>query len=176
MYKFWLIQRGFFEEKGKYLTGDEGLVTLNYMGSAEFEFGAIPKAFRRLMYHFLDYDVFHTSFFTPDGEELLVFCNKKKSEDIIKAIKYFIENPYHLKEFSQLERVTKDKKEEKTSHYYTNFWWCIDDNRRYCGDWMAFLSPKKELFVNAITNDYNDWWLKKTKKEREEEYHKSLRW
>ena len=42
-------------------------------------------------------------------------------------------------------------------------------------DWMAFLNSYRELFENGINNDYNNWWLKKSKSERKKEYVKSLR-
>ena len=50
MAKFYLIQRGTFKTTGEKLTGTNGVVNLDYMGSAEFEWGAIPKAYRRLLY------------------------------------------------------------------------------------------------------------------------------
>ena len=175
MANFWLIQRGTFNGIGKYLTGSEGVVSLDYMGSSEFEWGAIPKALRRLMYHFSEYEVFNTGIYTPEKQELLVFCQKSCSTEIIQAISQYIENPYGLKEYSELEKVPKAKKED-TSYdgRFSNFWWCIDIESY--GDWMAFLQPQKDLFKEAIKNDYQDWWLTKSPEEREEEYKKSLRW
>lgn len=176
MAKFWLIQRGTFKVKGKYLTGSDGVVSLDYMGSAEFGFSAIQKAFRRLMYHFSEYEVFNTGIYTPEKDELMVFCQKNYSTTIIQAISQYIEKPYHLKEYSELEEVPKARKED-TSYRgrHSNFWWCIDIKEPY-GDWMAFLQPHCKLFTEAVRNNYQDWWLTKSPKEREEEYKKSLRW
>ena len=175
MANFWLIQRGTFREKGKYLTGSDGVVSLDYMGSAEFEFGAIPKAYRRLMYHFSEYEVFNTGIYTPEKDELMVFCRKSCSTEILYAISQYIEKPYHLQEYSELEKVPKARKEDTTYDCrLSNFWWCIDI--KSYGDWMAFLEPHSKLLTEAIKNDYVDWWLTMTPEKREEEYKKSLRW
>ena len=39
MANFWLIQRGTFRETGKLFIGKDGIVSLDYMGSSEFEWG-----------------------------------------------------------------------------------------------------------------------------------------
>lgn len=175
MAKLRLIQRGIFQDNGIGLTGEDGVVDLDYMGNSEFECGAIPKAYRRLMYNFDEYEIIHTGIYTPEHDELLVFCLKNYAQYITQAISEFIDTPYHLQEWSGLEKVPKAKKEDTSfSSHTTDFWWCIDIEAPY-GNWMAFLSPRLNLFMKAITNDYQNWWLKKTKKEREEEYRKSLR-
>lgn len=173
MAKLWLIQRGTFLEQGKYLTGTDGVVKLDYMGSAQFEWHAIPKAYRRLMYNFSEYEVFHTGIYTPENDELMVFCKKECKEEILQSIRSFIEKPYHLQEYSELEKIPKVKKGDEFGRR-TNFWWCIDIKPH--GDWMAFLEPQLNLFMEAVKNDQNDWWLKKKKREREKEYKQSLRW
>lgn len=176
MAKFWLIQRGSFEkEGGKYLIGTDRIVALHYMGSSEFEWGAIPKAYRRLMYHLPEYKIFPTGIYTPEKEELMVFCKKMCSAEIVQSIRQFIKKPYHLKEYSELEKVPRAKKEDTSyDRRRSNFWWCIDIESY--GDWMAFLQPQEEQFLTAIRNDYQDWWLAKSPKKREEEYQKSLHW
>lgn len=176
MAKFYLIQRGTFKEERKFLTGLDGVVSLDYMGSAEFEWGAIPKAYRRLMYHFTEYEVFHTGIYTPEHDELMLFCRKDCATEVIQAIREFIEQPYHLKEYSELEKVPKARKEDTSyERRRSNFWWCIDIKESY-GDWLAFLQPQSTLFTEAVKNDYQNWWLNKAPEEREEEYKKSLRW
>lgn len=177
MAKFHLIQRGIFQNEGNSLTGPNGVVRLDYMGSAEFEWGAIPNAYRRLMYHFPEYEVFRTGIYTPEHFELMVFCKKDYSAEVIQAISEFVEHPYHLKEYSELEKVPRVKKQDTSSyvHRTSDFWWCIDISEAY-GNWMAFLQPQTNLFTKAVNNDYHNWWLNKTLEEREEAYKKALRW
>lgn len=129
MTKFKLIQRGYFKKDVKegYLLDEGGIVGLGYMGSAEFEFGTIPKAYRRIMHNYLNYDIFGTNIFTPENEELMLFCRKDRATELKESIQAFIEHPYHLKEFSELEKIPKAKKEDTGfSRRRTDFWWCID--------------------------------------------------
>ena len=176
MTKFKLIQRGYFKKDVKegYLLDEGGIVGLGYMGSAEFEFGTIPKAYRRIMHNYLNYDIFGTNIFTPENEELMLFCRKDRATELKESIQAFIEHPYHLKEFSELEKVPKAKKEDTGfSRRRTDFWWCIDIG---IGDWMAFLKPKEQQIKKALKKDYEEWWLMKPEEEREEKYKKSLEW
>ena len=147
--------------------GANGVVNLDYMGAAEFEFGAIPKALRRMMYHYESYDFFKTGILNTQADELIVFCNKENAEEIIEAIREFIKNSWPLKEWTELEKI-------KNQNTRFNFWWCIDT--RQPSDWMAFFAPKKEMFAKAIEYDYKNWWMKKTPEEREQEYKSSFRW
>ena len=169
--KFYLIQRGQFNEEGNSLTGRDGVVTLDYMGAFEFEMGAIPKSFRRIMHDFDNYVYTPTGIYTKDNDELILFSHRDLSKEIVDGLVLFINNPYHLKEYSRLEQIPKSSvNDTENQKLKTNFWWCIEINK----DWMAFLNSNRILFENAINNDYNDWWLEKPKETREEEYVKSL--
>lgn len=169
---FYLIQRGKFNRYGEGLTGKAGVIDLDYMGSAEFEFGAIPRSFRRIMHNFENYIYTPTGIFTKDNNELILFSNQETATEILEGIVSFINNPYHLKEYSELEKIPYSSKNDTGfQSLMTNFWWCIE----YDKDWMAFLNSNRALFEKGINNDYNNWWLKKSEEERKQEYVKSLR-
>ena len=145
--RFFLIQRGQFRfEKEESLA--KGAVYYDYMGSAEFEFGALPRSYRKIMENYKDYVYVNTGIYTLDRDELILFVNKKISDDVLESIKSFIENPYRLKEFSELEKIPKSSKENE--YMRTDMWWCIDNDN----DWMAFLNSRRELFLKSIANDY----------------------
>ena len=173
MEEFYLIQRGVFHESDrKSLIGPGGVVRLYPMGSAEFEWGAIPRAYRRLMYHYKEYEIFNTGIYTPEKEELIVFSKKDCASKVIQGIRLFIEQPYILKEKSELEKIPNAKRGDTSyNRRITDFWWCID----LYGNWMALLKPQYDLFKEAVESDYQNWWMKKTPEEREEEYKQSLR-
>lgn len=104
----------------------------------------------------------------------MVFCRKDWATEVIQAVREFIEQPYPLQDYSELEKVPKAKKEDTScDRRLSNFWWCIDINESY-GDWMAFLQPQSNLLTEAVKNDYQKWWLSKTPKVREEEYKDSI--
>ena len=112
MANFCLFSEELLEKQANSLQAKMELYQLHYMGSSEFEWGAIPKAFRRLMYHFSEYEVFNTGIYTPENDELMVFCKKSCSTEVIQSIRQYIDKPYHLKEYSELEKVPKAKKED----------------------------------------------------------------
>lgn len=170
--KFYLIQRGQFNCDGECLTGRNGVVDLDYMGSVEFELGAIPKSFRRIMHDFDKYIYTPTGIYTKENNELVLFSNQASTDEVLEGLVSFINNPYHLKEYSELEKIPNSSIEDTGSkRLITNFWWCIEFNK----DWMAFLNSNRALFEKGINNDYNNWWLQKPEEEREQEYVKSLR-
>ena len=171
---FYLVQRGTFAEKippDACLTGCKGIVSLDYMADVRFEMYAIPKAFRRIMWNYMNYGIYSTGIKTYEGRQLKLFCHSDKKDKIISAIKEFIECPWIIPRPSQLDLAVNE------GHISTNFWWCIDFPREYnLSDWMLFYSEDEEKFKTAIENDYNNWWMKMLYEEREEEYKKSLVW
>ena len=169
---FYLIQRGKFNGDGEQLTGKDGVIDLDYMGSSEFEFGSIPRSYRRILFNFEDFNYYNTNIKTLEGDELILFCNKDYASNTIVSLNEFILTPYQLKEYSELEKIPNSSiKDKGYKKLRTNFWWCIDYNR----DWMAFLNSKGKLFEKGINNDYNNWWLGKTEDVRKQEYTRSLR-
>jgi hypothetical protein len=173
---FWLIQRGKFNDtKNEYkgLTGRDGLIELDYMGSSEFEWGAIPKAYRRIMGDFNQY-IYHYIHDIKDyrGKLLVVFCKKDKVENVENEIKNYINNSYRLKEYCTLKyHISGSGNEHRLKK---DFFWNIDNNST--GDWMGFFGMDKLTpFKTAITNDYNNWWMLKTEVDREKEYKEAFR-
>ena len=140
--KFHLIQRGRFEaKKSNFL----GIIYLEYMGAAEFEFGAIPASFERIMHDFTSYAFISTGITNKSGNELMLFVKSSLVLEILSELKKFIANPYGLKRFSKLELVPN------ADNLDINFWWGLDQGR----DWMAFLKPNMEYFQTHIQDAYN---------------------
>lgn len=184
--KFWLIQRGKFRNNLKEATGFLGpkpcnLIDPDYMGSAEFEFGAIPKAYRRIHGRFNKYKLHITDLKTYGGVPFCLYCLDNHYEEILSEIKTYLETDYRLKERSGM------KSHFNNSSYYkfdrtTNFWWCIDsttpddDDKLSIGDWIAFTgaTDRQKAFMRVLANDHKEWWESKTKEEQQEEYLKSF--
>lgn len=159
--------------------------SLDYMGSAEFEFGAIPKSIRKLAQK----NLVQTSFKhkSKNGKEhtIHVVADHDEQGDAVEAIRKYLSasSPYrNLKEYIHLwELVNEDKKREE---YWETFWWCVDENSNYRVDGntaeerdrtaredkvlnFAFsLDPEQcrafKLAVKASREKYNADLLKKT--------------
>ena len=176
MRDFWQVWRGNFIEGKNFFLNEDSIIELPRFFTFEFSFHSLMCSYQRILYRAQDYNIFHTGIFTPEGEELYLFCNQCYVKDLIELLNSFMQNPWELQEFSQLEYVPRYKKDDLESNFYcrrtSDFWWCFDETE--AGDWMAFLSPNAEYFKNAINYDYVNWWLKKSPEDRREEYKKAL--
>ena len=192
--KFWLIQRGKFNDLAKatkFLGGSqEHLIDPDYMGAAEFEWGAIPKAYRRIMGQFDKYSLHVTDLVTIGGVPFCLYCRDDHYNEILEAIKVYLKEHYQLKEWSNMhahfEPIPTGEWSRKHHKYelQTNFWWCIDVSPIECkcewdnpvGDWIAFTgaSDRQNAFKRVIQNDYDNWWSKKTPENQAEEFNKAF--
>lgn len=183
---FWLIQRGSFRDlksATKFLGGSsEHLIDPDYMGAAEFEWGAIPKAYRRIMWQYGKYSLHVTDLVTTGGVPFCLYCADNRYAKILEEIKTYLKEHYHLKEWTNMEaHFTTDCSFGSDHHKYqlkTNFWWCIDMAR--CdddvGDWIAFVgaADRQNAFKRVIQSDYENWWMKKSAEDREKDFSESL--
>lgn len=185
--KFWLIQRGkFMNTEGTALLCERAnrVIDFDYMGAAEFEWGAIPRAYRRIFNHFDRYQLHTLDFTTIRGVPVHLFCRDDKYDAIVAEIKRYIEKPYQLKEYSGIA----DHFREDGDRYRmkTNFWWCIDntekigsrwDRPEYIGDFMLFIgaTDRKNAFLRVINKEYNEWWMEKSEEDRSKEINEAYR-
>lgn len=159
--RFWLIQRGRWnpyikdESQIKDLIGRNGLVTLEYMRGAEFDFNAIPKAYRRIMAEFNEYKLIITTITRRINIPLYIFCHKDRAKETEEALTAFLRNPYPTKGYTGFESWYNPPCE---------FWWEIEKGI----DFMYFVGPteKVEMFLKVLDNDYNNWWMAKTEETR----------
>lgn len=174
---FRLIQRGSFrdlEKEYNTLTGNDGLIDLDYMGYAEFEWDAIPNAYKRIMGEYDKYD-YHQCDDIKDYKRnpLILFCKSEFLDAIKKELKKYIEKPYPLKSYSTIRYHINGSEDEY--NLKKNFFWCIDMTNT--GNWMGWFGTEKTpIFKNAIESDYHEWWMKKPEDVREKEYNNSFDW
>lgn len=183
---FWLIQRGSFRDlksATKFLGGSyEHLIDPDYMGSAEFEWGAIPRAYRRIMGQYDKYSLYVTDLVTTGGVPFCLYCMDGKYEQILAEIKVYLKEHYRLKEWTNMEaHFTTECSFDVDNRKYqlkTNFWWCIDrsHSEEDVGDWIAFVgaTDRQNAFKCVIHNDYANWWMKKSVAEREKDFREAL--
>lgn len=147
------VQRGRFNKDAKNYELTNDCLKLEYMGAAEYEYGAVPKSYRRVMKNFKDYRLIETDIETFNNGNLLIFCKEEDFEEIKESILYGIENPYCAKRPHRLNYMKEDPEKEPFMTR-TNFWWELKE------DWMAVPAKFKENFSKAIKSDHKNWWLK----------------
>lgn len=160
---FWLIQRGFIKKIVPTASSRlDDFIELDYMGHAEFEFGAISRSLARILDRFKDYEAFPTDLFSADDKRVFVFT---KNENVPKLIVNFADrmNPdrFDLKDPSFLEDVRKTNAYAK-KHRFPSFWFCIDNSYDQWsnfknGDWMAMFEDDIPTFLKIMKNEKAIW-------------------
>lgn len=73
MQKPYLVYRCNFKKNGT-TDGIDSLLKFEYMGSAEYEFGALPKSLTKIIGRVDEMDIFKTGHEKNDGQGLFVLC------------------------------------------------------------------------------------------------------
>jgi hypothetical protein len=139
--KAWLIQRGKFNTNDTRTNGVEGidsLINFDYMGSAEFEFGALPKALNRIIENWNDLKIVGTGIRDKGKRELFVICNKNKEKEVLECVKHVSQNAYGYKEWCDMGwALGTIKRGFGSINIRNDFWWDIEN------DWMTCVSSDR---------------------------------
>ena len=120
------LQRGKIRYNGNQM-GIDTLVSFDYMGSSEFEFGALPKSIKRIR------DTIQTyrgkKFYIKNcfSETKIIYCffsDKITSDDMQSIFERLAKNEISLQEYSDFDSYINNEQ------YYrgTNFWWDIENH------------------------------------------------
>ena len=147
----YLVQRGKFRAReGK--IGIDSIITWDYMGSTEFEWGALPKAFGRVLDGCLEYELFEEKDMANiNGVPLHIFCRKDQHDLVKNTLKMFKEKPWPLKEYITFQYAYKRSSDSPFNRKYgEDFWFDIEH------DFMWFFGAKDRvnLFLDAINKNH----------------------
>jgi len=143
MRNVYLVQRGTINTPLSIENRISQAVNMDDMGSAEFEFGALPKSLRAMQHAADKLTLRETNIFNVDGDNLQVLTSLS-DEDFEQWCTQFQEacsNKRHLKKGLRIENwfkaiqvpetlKGKSAKEYVDRHlrYRSDFWWDIDNN------------------------------------------------
>ena len=156
----YLIQRGTFQNiKEEEIVGLDSLISYDYMGSSEFEWGALPASLRRMTSSFSKYVWFPVEEIKDaDRQCLYILCQKHQQDEITNAVKILATEEHNT--FNTKERVGLQDYINCRSQYSmnTNFWWDVtssnhsfsETNLGTGNDWMACFGNNIRLLVIAI--------------------------
>lgn len=161
-FPFRLIQRGHVRKTlsapAQHL---DDLIRWDYMGHAEFEFGALGGSLVRILHRFDQYKTISTDLTSADGKHVVVFT---RDESIPQKVVDFADRPnpglFDLKDPSYLENVRETN--AYANRYMPSFWFCIDDSTANwsCfsnGDWMAMFEEDLPAFLKVMENEKIAW-------------------
>lgn len=123
----YLIQRAKFIIEDEYTVNRKGidkLLGFDYMGSAEFEFGALPASLKRIRSDIKHYTQFQYSFLKHPEKVVTVLCKKNDKEEVCKILEELALNEIRLKERCDLSKFINGK----TDRWDNDFWWDIDND------------------------------------------------
>jgi hypothetical protein len=118
----YLIQRAKFEKReGK---GIDALLQFDYMGSSEFEWGALPQSLKRTRENEKQYVQFEFTFENFEDKPIMILCKEADKEELPKILAQLADRELRLKEYCDLDAYLKGNKDYRTS----DFWWDIEND------------------------------------------------
>lgn len=119
--KTWLIQRAKFNNRD-YKKGIDSILEFDYMGSSEFEWGALPKSLKNIREEINNYIYIEN---IVNNKTITIFCKKIHIDNINEYLTELAENKMNLKKFSAFDSYIKDDGYFKDRF---DFWWDIEND------------------------------------------------
>lgn len=190
MKRFYLVARGRINPdapSSASLISRRGFIDPDYMGAAEFEFGAIPRFYRRVMQRLYEYAIINLGetigLYTSCDIPFWAFVNVQDIQDFTEAMKDYTDDlkardrvrQWHLKEWTSIDEHFSSYSPGEVDFFpkKSDAWFCIDQRDRWhVGDWFMFVGDEsiKEGFLTRIRQDHTDWWLVLPEDERKKDY------
>lgn len=154
-----LVQRGTFKGIADAdVTGIDSVVRFDYMGSAEFEFGALPAALKELLPNLDAYKIHSTEYKSQDGQALFLFCPDEMLEfvhaGLVLMTKDKRDGGARLKERSKMFDALNPDKSWPVS---INFWWDLNNN------WFAALDEENIKRLKLGLECLRERWIAEKK-------------
>lgn len=118
------------------------IFSFDYMGSAEFEFGAIPETFRRIATHIKEYSTWEINI---NKKPVYVIGASKFKGNIDETINKVSKNKIHLKEYAGLDHALDLDKYSKNRECRYIGWLELDNGFMFFIDKTTF-EQTAELF------------------------------
>jgi rhodanese-related sulfurtransferase len=144
----YLIQRAKFENRD-YKTGIDSILYFDYMGSSEFEWGALPTSLKRIRAEESEYTYLDIPIKGVDKKDkvITVFCKNSQKTEIGAYLERLATNSAQLKEYSDFNTYINPSYSKNS----TDFWWDIDNDIMF---WKK--NPEFEVkFKGLITKTNN---------------------
>lgn len=183
-----LVQSGHFKIdidslSKKDINGIDDIISLDYMGWAEFEWGSLPRSLRRMTINKDFYKVFvFNQYKDENGNSLKVYAPQVFFKNVQSIIDRLAVDGYGLQEYCSLHRhIEKNKEQEIDSHFNfkdnRNFWWDIENDffmffehtdkvlmamdalrkRKFGYERNVAKSALSRLYMGSLIKNFMDW-------------------
>ena len=119
----YLIQRGKFANRD-HKKGIDSILSFDYMGSAEFEWGALPDSLDDIRANIKDYSCIDV---VINSKTITVFCKESQKEDVSNYLDELSQGKHRLKEYSDFDNIIYPN-EKYLIRGNTEFWWDINNH------------------------------------------------
>jgi len=140
----YLIQRARFADYPNE-EGIDKILQFDYMGSSEFEWGALPKALRSARENKDEYIQFEFTFENFEDKPIMILCKESDKEELPKILSKLADREIRLKEYCDLDAYLKGDKNYRTS----DFWWDIENDYFFWRSNEEFNSKFKNLLFSV---------------------------
>lgn len=136
--------------------GVDVMYSMDYMGAAEFEFGALPKSLRRITSVVDKFEVTKVEkVAAKDGRRLYLLCHRHATAELLKvSVPLLLSGKARLKEATNLEESLNSP--ERTYHC-CDAWWDIDH------DFFLILGEKNAAKTLEALKALRDRWAQEKK-------------
>jgi len=137
-----------------HVTGIDSILSFEYMGSSEFEWGALPKALRSLCRQADTLKVEKAPF--GQGRALWLVCPAATRVVCLNMLAMAAKETHHTKEYVGIEAYLNG---DEARHGYKDYaaWWDIDH------DWIACVDKELAQLVVYGIKKVRDRWKKEGK-------------
>jgi len=159
---FYLVQRMNAKEvdNSEKTPSMDQLWSMDYMGSAEFEFGALPKSLKRVCRRLDEYQTYTLKEFKrPDTDEAVrVFCLPEQLDEITEGIRGLLESEYPKLRMKEHARFYSNFHGTEDEYFRTEAWWEIESDFFFTVGKKHMKNIQKALKNTAIKHKA-DWNL-----------------
>lgn len=143
----YLIQRGNFQDR-PYKTGIDRILKFDYMGSSEFEWGALGTSLKRIRENIEEYTLALVDITTADGVDykINVFCKAADLAQVIELIKNIGDREYHTKEYTDFDNYLYP---DRAFECRTDHWWDIENDYMFWKKDKQFTKKFTTLFFSG---------------------------
>lgn len=142
-YTPYLIQRARFANNSN-KKGIDSILSFDYMGSSEFEWGALPKSLGRVRANPKDYWLSNIKIGDKNIDTL---CISDNFDDVVLTLTNLAQNKIYLKESSYFDRYINN-----TTKYIfdkVDFWWDIENDYFFWKSNYEFCKKFYDLLFNS---------------------------
>lgn len=131
-----LVQSGNFKKNidslnDENINGIDDIIDFHYMGSAEFQWGSLPRSLRRMIINKDYYNIFvFDQYKDKNGNSLKVYAPSLYFDNVKRIVDRLAINGDGLQEYCSLHRNFQKDVDEENSYYRnnSNFWWDIEND------------------------------------------------